>query len=174
MAVKNAMVVHNASNQRFEINIDGQLSILEYTFKNHRLFLTHTEVPPALESQGLGTELAHAALEYARQNELTVVVLCPFVKEYVGGHPAYQSFVHFGCLNPKTGLLRGGFMCPAGCSISILSLRTEYNTWRSNARNNFSGAIDGRPVLAYSLLKRGFNSRRASSAMIRSCRSGWS
>jgi predicted GNAT family acetyltransferase len=46
----------------------SQLSILEYTFKNHRLFLTHTEVPPALESQGLGTKLAHAALEYARQN----------------------------------------------------------------------------------------------------------
>jgi len=90
---KNAAVIHNASNQRFEINIDGQLSILEYTFKNHRLFLTHTEVPPALESQGLGTELAHAALEYARQNELTVVAICPFVQEYVSSHPEYQSFV---------------------------------------------------------------------------------
>ena len=64
-SAKNAAVVHNASKQRFEINIDGQLSVLEYTFKNHRLFLTHTEVPPALESQGLGTALAHAALEYA-------------------------------------------------------------------------------------------------------------
>ena len=72
---------------------DGQLSVLEYTFKNHRLFLTHTEVPPALESQGLGTALAHAALEYARQNELTVVAICPFVQEYVGSHPEYQSFV---------------------------------------------------------------------------------
>ena len=90
---KSAAVVHNASKQRFEINIDGQLSLLEYTFKNHRLFLTHTEVPPALENQGLGTALAHAALEYARQNELTVVLICPFVREYVGSHPEYQSFV---------------------------------------------------------------------------------
>jgi predicted GNAT family acetyltransferase len=90
---KNAAVVHNPSKRRFEINIDGQLSMLEYTFKNHRLFLTHTEVPPALESQGLGTELAHAALEYARQNELTVVAICPFVQEYVSSHPEYQSFV---------------------------------------------------------------------------------
>jgi hypothetical protein len=30
---KNAAVVHNASNRSFEINIDGQLSPLEYTFK---------------------------------------------------------------------------------------------------------------------------------------------
>src|ERR1700738_1516231 len=82
--MQNTAVVHNASNQRFEIDIDGQLSILEHTFKNHRLFLTHTEVPPALEDQGLGTKLAHAALEYARQNELMVVAVCSFVKEYVG------------------------------------------------------------------------------------------
>src|SRR5216684_3806040 len=84
---KKATGNHKASKQRFEIDIDGQLSVLEYTFKNHRLFLTHTEVPPALESQGLGTELAHTALEYARQNELTVVAICPFVQEYVGSHP---------------------------------------------------------------------------------------
>jgi len=36
----------------------------------------------APERQGaLGTKLAHAALEYARQNELTVVAICPFVKD---------------------------------------------------------------------------------------------
>ena len=91
--VKNAAIVHNATKQPFEIDIDGQLSVLEYTFKNHRLFLTHTEVPSALEGEGLGTKLAHAALEYARQNELTVVVICPFVQEYVSSHPQYQSFV---------------------------------------------------------------------------------
>lgn len=90
---RNAPVVHNPSKQRFEINMDGQLSVLEYTFKNHRLFLMHTAVPPPLQSQGLGTDLAHAALEYARQNELTVVAICPFVQEYVSSHPEYQSFV---------------------------------------------------------------------------------
>ena len=90
---KNPAIIHNASKQRFEINIDGQLSVLEYTFKNHRLFLTHTEVPRPLESQGLGTKLAHAALEYARQNDLTVIAICPFVQDYVAGHPEYRSFV---------------------------------------------------------------------------------
>lgn len=90
---KNTAVVHNPSKQRFEINMDGQLSVLEYKFKHHCLFLMHTEVPQALQSQGLGTELAHAALEYARQNELTVVAVCPFVQEYVSSHPEYHSFV---------------------------------------------------------------------------------
>jgi predicted GNAT family acetyltransferase len=92
-SAKSGAVVHNAANQRFEMDVGGQLSVLEYTFKNHRLFLTHTEVPPALRNEGLGTKLAHAALEYARQNDLTVVAICPFVKEYVGSHPEYHSFV---------------------------------------------------------------------------------
>jgi uncharacterized protein len=91
--LENAFVVHNASKQRFEIDAEGQISLLEYKFKNHRLFLTHTEVPPALERHGLGTKLAHAALEYARQNSLAVVAICPFVQEYVSSHPEYQSFV---------------------------------------------------------------------------------
>ena len=89
-----AVVVHNPSQQRFEIAVDGQTSVLEYTFKNHRLFLTHTHVPPAVEHHGLGTELAHAALEYARQNELAVVAICPFVQEYVANHPEYQALVN--------------------------------------------------------------------------------
>ena len=66
-------MVHNAANQRFEMDVDGQLSVLEYTFKNYRLFLVRTEVPPVFPNEGLGTKLAHAALEYARQNDLTVV-----------------------------------------------------------------------------------------------------
>ncbi len=94
---KNAAVVHNASNQRFEIDKDGQLSILELTFKNHRL-LTHT-VPQALESQGLGTKLAHAALDYARQNDLTVIAICRFVQDYVVSHPEIPAVCdRFSCL----------------------------------------------------------------------------
>jgi predicted GNAT family acetyltransferase len=92
-SAKIAAVLHNAANQRFEMDVDGHLSVLEYSFKNHRLFLTHTEVPSAFQNQGLGTKLAHAALEYARQKELTVVAICPFIKEYLDSHPEYQSFV---------------------------------------------------------------------------------
>jgi predicted GNAT family acetyltransferase len=32
-------------------------------------------------------------LEYARQNDLTVIAICPFVQDYAVGHPEYQSFV---------------------------------------------------------------------------------
>ena len=51
---------------------------------------------------------------------------------------------------------------------------TEYSACSRSARNNFSGAIDGRPVFAYSLLNRGCSSLNASSVMTRRGRKGWS
>jgi len=77
---KTAAVVHNAAKQRFEMDVEGQLSVLGYTFKNHRLFLTLQKFRRLFRTRP-GTKRAHAALEYARQNGLTVVAICPFVKE---------------------------------------------------------------------------------------------
>jgi predicted GNAT family acetyltransferase len=37
--------------------------------------------------------LAHAALEYARSNKLTVIPVCPYVIAYLAKHPEYQSLV---------------------------------------------------------------------------------
>jgi hypothetical protein len=54
------------------------------------------------------------------------------------------------------------------------SLRTVYSTGSSSARNSFSGAIDGRPPLAYSSSKRDPNSLSAASTITRTVRSGCS
>jgi hypothetical protein len=62
----------------------------------------------------------------------------------------------------------------SSCSINSRSLRTEYSTCRRSARSNFSGAIDGRPVLAYSLLNRGYSFLNASSVTTRRRRKGCS
>ena len=92
-AIQDGMVIHNAAEHRFEIDTNGQLSVLEYVFKKHRIFFTHTEVPASLQNKGLGTKLAHAGLEYTRRNGLVAVAVCPFVKKYVEAHPEYQASV---------------------------------------------------------------------------------
>ncbi|MCA9910763.1 MAG: N-acetyltransferase, partial [Gammaproteobacteria bacterium] len=51
------------------------------------------EVPPAYEGQGIAARLAHAALEYAKEQGLKVNPVCPYVKAYLRKHPEYQSIV---------------------------------------------------------------------------------
>ncbi len=87
------VVVHNPEAGRFEIEIEGQLAILKYEMQPGKMVCTHTEVPEALGGRGLGSRLAKAALEHARQNGLKVWPLCSFVAGYIQKHPEYQSLL---------------------------------------------------------------------------------
>jgi uncharacterized protein len=86
-------IINNAEENRFEVEAGGQISVLEYQLMNDRILFTHTEVPPELESQGIGSGLAHAAMEYARRGGLKVVAVCPFIQDYVEDHPEYASLL---------------------------------------------------------------------------------
>ncbi len=87
-------IQNNEAGQQFEANVDGDLAFVEYRRSGNKLVLVHTEVPEALEGRGIGSQLAHAALEYARAQHLGVVPLCPFVASYIRRHPEYQDLVH--------------------------------------------------------------------------------
>ena len=54
----------------------------------------------------------------------------------------------------------------------VASLRIEYSICNNCARNSFSGAIDGRPSLAYIRSNCGDSARRTSSTIVRTTRSG--
>ena len=51
------------------------------------IVFTHTQVPPALEGQGVGSRLIAGALAQVREAGLKVVPACSFVAAYVQRHP---------------------------------------------------------------------------------------
>ena len=78
---------------RFEIERDGQIAYLEYNLAGKVLQLIHSEVPQALRGQGLAPELAKAALEWAREHDVKVDVICASVADYLEKHPEYSDLV---------------------------------------------------------------------------------
>jgi predicted GNAT family acetyltransferase len=78
---------------RLEIERDGHIAYLEYTLAGKILQLMHSEVPEALRGQGLGSELAKSALEWAREQGLKVDIICPSVLAYMEKHPEYAGLV---------------------------------------------------------------------------------
>lgn len=54
---------------------------------------THTEVDPAFEGQGIGSQLAAGALDQVRAGGEKIVPLCPFIKAYVRRHPEYADLL---------------------------------------------------------------------------------
>lgn len=76
---------------RFEAFADGRLvGFASYIRRDHLIVLTHTEVEPAFEGQGVGSALARAALDYAIAHGVRVRAQCPFIADWITRHPAYQ------------------------------------------------------------------------------------
>ena len=87
-------VVHNLDEKRFEIEVNDHLAIAEYMETATNITFTHTEVPPELEGQGIGTKLAYTAVEYAYEKNLKMILICPFITQYVRNHPKYHPLVY--------------------------------------------------------------------------------
>jgi len=84
-------VTHDPTAARFQVEKDGLLAVLEYRLEPGSIVFTHTEVPPALEGQGIGSRLARTGLDYARAKGLKVVSACSFMDHYLEKHPEYQD-----------------------------------------------------------------------------------
>src|SRR5690348_8021082 len=78
---------------RFEIEQNGEIAYLEYNLSDKVLALIHTEVPEKLRGKGLGSSLAEAALNWARENNRKVDSICPIVQDYIAKHPEYSDLV---------------------------------------------------------------------------------
>ena len=78
---------------RFEIERNGEVAHLEFTLSPSVLELIDTEVPEAVRRMGLAFSLAETALQYARQSNLKVDIICPTVLKYVEEHPEYSDLI---------------------------------------------------------------------------------
>jgi predicted GNAT family acetyltransferase len=64
-------VVDNPKRERYELRADGKTAgFIFYRLKGGRMTMVHTEVEPAYEGHGLGTDLAKAALADVRERGL--------------------------------------------------------------------------------------------------------
>jgi hypothetical protein len=86
-------VTNNAAENRFEVHTDHGVAMLRYVARGNVLDLTHTVVPQEAEGQGIGSALAHAALEHAQANGLKVIASCPFVHSYLRKHTEFAGLV---------------------------------------------------------------------------------
>lgn len=87
------MVRHNEAEQRFEAEVDGQVSVADYRIEGERMIFTHTYVPPALRGRGIAEKLVRVALEHAREQRLRVVPACSYVEVFVERHAEYKPLL---------------------------------------------------------------------------------
>jgi predicted GNAT family acetyltransferase len=91
-----AIEVHDVPGEKhFAAVVDGvPAGRVEYLRTAGLIAFTHTEVDPAFEGKGVGSALARAVLDQAREWGLPVLPQCPFIASYIARHPEYADVVY--------------------------------------------------------------------------------
>lgn len=86
-------VINDEAASRFEARVEGKTAFLDYSRSPGEITLTHAETPEELEGRGIGSAMVRAALEFAREHNLTVIPRCPFTAWYIREHAEYQDLL---------------------------------------------------------------------------------
>lgn len=86
-----ASVRDNRAQNRFELDVEGQIAFALYRKTPAAIIITHTETPAALRGRGIASELVKGALELIRADGEKVIAGCGFVVDYLRKHPEYAD-----------------------------------------------------------------------------------
>lgn len=85
---------------RFELAVEGQVCVLEYTLDGTTISMNRVNVPEAVGGRGLAGELTRFALDHARNQGWQVVPRCPYVAKWIERHPDYADVVETAPRSP--------------------------------------------------------------------------
>ena len=83
----------NEKRGHFFVEIEGKkLALMTYSKAGPgKIIIDHTEVDESLKGQGVGYKLVEAAVEYARENTIKIMPLCPFAAAVFKKREAYKD-----------------------------------------------------------------------------------
>ncbi|RZJ73959.1 GNAT family N-acetyltransferase [Flavobacterium sp.] len=90
-------ITKNESQSQYELHLEGgKIAFVEYSVKDDKIYLTHTEVPKSVQGQGVGQKLIAQTLQSIKKEGKTLVPLCAFVSWYVNNHKEWHSLLSEG------------------------------------------------------------------------------
>lgn len=83
----------NEKDGAFFIEINGkQQAMMTIVFAgNDKFIIDHTEVNPESNGKGFGKMMVVKAVEYAREQKLKIIPLCPFAKSIFDKNPEFND-----------------------------------------------------------------------------------
>jgi uncharacterized protein len=86
-------IIRNDARSRFEMEVDGELCVLDYRLADGVFTIDHVGVPASVGGRGIAGTLVRTALDDARANGWRVIANCTYAAAWIGRHPAYGDLV---------------------------------------------------------------------------------
>lgn len=82
----------NPEQRRYELHVGSELAgVADYHAQPGLVTIMHTEIDPAFEGRGLGSQFVEAMLDDIRRQEARVLPVCPFVRAFLQRHREYAD-----------------------------------------------------------------------------------
>ncbi|MEO9094544.1 MAG: GNAT family N-acetyltransferase [Microbacteriaceae bacterium] len=91
-------VEHEPDQNMYALWSNGKIrGRADYVIRDDALHITHVEIDPELQGQGLAGFLMRDTLDAVRLNtDYRVVPGCSYAKKYISEHPVYQDLLERG------------------------------------------------------------------------------
>jgi uncharacterized protein len=87
-------IKHDKEQQIFSAVIDGKQAYVRYSKPNKETInFLRTYVPPEQRNKGFASNLAKAALEYAKENNLKVITTCSYIDYFINTNKEYEKLL---------------------------------------------------------------------------------
>ena len=89
----NIQQTENGKKGEFYYEVEGRkLGVMTYTYAGaDKIIIDHTEVDESVKGQGVGYKLVEASVNFARENNLKIMPLCPFASAVFRKRSAYSD-----------------------------------------------------------------------------------
>jgi predicted GNAT family acetyltransferase/glutaredoxin len=88
-------IVHDKENQRFTLDVNGEIAKTDYTLRHDKMYLNHSEVPYDLRSQGIGKVLVEKTFEQLTKEDYKAVAVCRYIKAIASRSEKWKSIIEY-------------------------------------------------------------------------------
>ncbi|MDY8135759.1 N-acetyltransferase [Aquimarina sp. 2201CG5-10] len=71
---------HDKDNNRYTLDINGEIAKIEYVITNDKMHLVHSEVPYNLRGKGIGKILVEKTFEELTEEGYKAIAICSYIK----------------------------------------------------------------------------------------------
>ena len=91
-----AELIDNDFLRQFELKIDEELAIIEYSLQDRKIFLTKLIIPTIVKSEEFEEEFLIMVFENISERNISVVPTCPEIAKFIRRNRKYKKMLPVG------------------------------------------------------------------------------
>lgn len=91
-----AELIDNEFLRQFELNVENEMAIVEYSLQERKIFLTKLIIPEAIRTEEFELDFIDMVFSNIKERNISVVPTSPEIAKFVRGNRKYKRMLPVG------------------------------------------------------------------------------